>query len=135
MNIPTATTTESVAVFKGVNVSVGGLALRNLSVWGDDLQPTGAQLGRPLRLVLGAEAFRAALVDIDFESHRIAFHNPKTFHIPPGFDRLVLRARESNGIPTTMVSIEGRAPVSAIFDLGSGSRWPYPALTSNHSIF
>ncbi len=66
MQEPAATTMETFDVYSGVDVSVGGLALHKLSIWGGDLKFTAAQLGHPLGLVLGAEAFKAALVDIDF---------------------------------------------------------------------
>ena len=120
MQAPAATSMETFDVIKDTDVSVAGLTLGKLSIWGGDLKFTAAQVGHKIDLVLGAEAFKAALVDIDFEARRIAFHDPAKFHIPPGFRSMaVVPEPGSDGIRTIMLSIEGKAPVATIFDLGS----------------
>ena len=108
-------------LYGGVDVSAGGIRLGNLVVHGTDLQPVSRYLGRPLTVVLGAEAFQSALVDLDFHNRQLAFHDPENFKIPEGFVRVPMMTDPIDGAPSITVSIEDRAPTAAVFDLGSAA--------------
>ena len=119
--VPGAAGSVMSQLYGKVEVAIGDVQFRNLSVHGMDLSTVGQQLGRPLNVVLGAEAFETSLVELDFRNRQIAFHNPKTFKIPDGFIRVPMRPEKIDGAPAIDISIEDRAPVSAIFDLGSAA--------------
>jgi hypothetical protein len=100
-----------------VEVRVGPLVLtRDEAIVFDttDLSAVGA---RPVDLFLGREVFDALLVDIDFPSRQIAFHDPRSFSPPPG--AVAVPLRPSGRLRSVPVSIDGRAPVPATFDLGN----------------
>ena len=102
----------------GVDITAAGLHLKNVNVLILDLAPIGAQLGRPLSMILGREVFEAAMVDIDFPDRKIAFHDPQTFQAPTRVSAVAL-VSSMHGGRHLMVSIEGHPPVTADFDLGN----------------
>jgi predicted aspartyl protease len=104
----------------GVTISVGGLTLKNVQVVIADLASVAAGIGRPLPIILGREAFTAAIVDIDFPARRIAFHDPAAFHAPPGAIRLPLTDTPDR-LHELPMSVEGGAAEPTNFDLGSST--------------
>jgi hypothetical protein len=120
MSIKGAANSVQAGIANGVTIKVGGLTLKNVRVAIIDLSQVAAGLGRPLPLVLGRDAFEAAIVDIDFPGRRIAFHNPAAFSKPAGAVRLPL-TETSEKVREVPASVEGAAPGPATFDLGSGS--------------
>ena len=108
------------ATAKHVTIDVGGLRLRDVEVAIVDLSSVAAGLGRPLPLILGRDAFDAAVVDIDFPGRKIAFRNPAAFHPPAGAIRLPLTPTPDR-LHEVPMSLEGGAPVRTTFDLGSST--------------
>jgi hypothetical protein len=108
------------AIAKHVTIDVGGLQLRDVEVAIVDLSAVAAGLGRPLPLILGRDAFDAAVVDIDFPARKIAFHDPAAFHPPASAIRLPLSGTPDRQREVPM-SLEGGAPVRTTFDLGSST--------------
>lgn len=104
---------------RDVSFEVGALKLQNLNVATLDLRAISAQLGAPLPVILGAEVFKQLIVDIDFETKQIAFHDPAGFKPPKG--AAVVPVTSSGGIRAVPVSIEGGPPVQVHFDIGNGS--------------
>lgn len=111
--------TQDAGLARGVKVEIGALMLNGLTVGIIDLAGVEKQLGRPLPVILGKEVFNELIVDIDFDKHLIAFHDPASYVPPREATRLALL--ENNGIRTIEASIEGRAPVRFDFDIGNGS--------------
>lgn len=103
----------------GVNIRIGDLELRDLTVVLIDLRGVEKLLGRPLPVILGKEVFNDLVVSLDFQAKTIAFTDPATFTPPPGATAVPVMA--VNGIRTVPVSIEGAPPVPMDFDLGNGS--------------
>ena len=101
----------------GVDITAAGLHLKNVSVLILDLSAIGAQMGRPLPMILGREVFEVAMVDIDFPGRRIAFHDPKAFTAPAGATNVPLQLIDDQR--RLDISIEGAAPIPAEFDLGN----------------
>lgn len=101
----------------GVRVSVGDLGLAGIEAFVFDLSPMERVTGRKIPVVLGADAFRAAVVEVDPAAHVVVFHDPARFAPPAGALRLPLaRVGDSRAVE---VAIEGRSPVRLLLDLGS----------------
>ena len=103
----------------GVNIRVGDLELKDLTVVLIDLRGIGKLLGRPVPIILGKEVFNDLAVSLDFQAKTIAFTDPAAFAPPAG--AVAVPIMSVNGIRTVPVSIEGAAPVQMDFDLGNGS--------------
>lgn len=102
---------------EGVRVEAIGVKLPDVTVAVIDLDDVGTRLfGHPLDAIVGRELFDAARLSIDIEgkSIRILPSGAK----PKGV-RLTLKTFHGN--ETVPVSVEGRRPVRAEFDLGNGS--------------
>lgn len=73
-------------------------------------------LGRPVQLIVGRPLFDSGRIRIDMVQGVIeraeSGSEPRGTRLPVGEDR---------GLPTIPASVEGHAPVAAIFDLGNGS--------------
>lgn len=104
----------------GITITVGNLTLKNVQAVIADLTPVAAGLGRPLPMILGRDAFSAAIVDIDFPARRIAFHEPATFHAPPGAVRLPLTDTRDR-LHELPMSVEGGAAELTTLDLGNST--------------
>ena len=107
-----------VSVARGVEIRVGALELRDLTVAVLDLGGVSKQIGTPLTVILGKELFNDMVVEIDYPARRIAFHDPARWsyrgsgsHVPLTKDR---------GLRKVPVSVEGRAPITVGFDIGQG---------------
>ena len=96
-------------------IEVGGVVLNKVTLATLDLAGAGGP-SRPL--ILGEEVFNAAVVDIDFAHHRIAFRDPARFAMPP--DAIEVPLVRDGDLRLTPVSIEGRPPALFEFDLGAG---------------
>lgn len=80
-----------------------------------DLGEVSARLiGRPVDMLLGRDLFDNARLHIDIQGGTIAIHEgaPRGVGLPLSAHR---------GIPAVPASVEGHAPVQAVFDLGNGS--------------
>lgn len=112
------TASAEASAIPDVSIAVGGATLRGVTTASMDLGAVSAQMGHPLTVILGADIFRDAVVDIDFAHRRIAFRDPGRFEPPPG-------AVGSDLVPAggqyvVGASVAGRA-ARLDFDLGSGS--------------
>jgi hypothetical protein len=76
-------------------------------------------IGHPLPVILGKEAFNQLVVDVDFPNRRVAFHAPEGFRAPARAVNVPLR-EGAGGMRVLEVSVEGRAPVPVLFDVGNG---------------
>jgi hypothetical protein len=110
---------DTAGLIGGVDIQMGDLALKNLTVGTLDLGSIGARIGRPLPVILGKEVFNELIVDIDFANRRIAFHDPAAFTPPAGAMAVPLKA--AGGLRTVAVSVEGANAIDVDFDLGNGS--------------
>lgn len=96
--------------FAGINLN-GPAALADLSAFG--------QTGESLEVILGRPIFEGFGVELDFASHRLTVHQRGTFH--PAEARRVDLPFSGVGTRKVQISIEGKAPIWAGFDLGSNS--------------
>jgi hypothetical protein len=97
----------------GMQVEIGSLSLHAVKTAISDL-PDPKTYGQA---VLCNDLFANAVVDIDFENHRVAFRDPTHFAQP---DRsFFLRLTHTSDIRTVPLYIEGIEPVQAEFFLAS----------------
>ena len=118
---------------KPVELRLGPLTLSPVRAYAMDLSLFTLGLGRPFRMMLGREVFEPLLVDIDFPSRKIAFHDPRRFSAPHGAVAVPLvPAGHVRSIP---VSIEGLPPIQATFDIGnSGALDLSPRYAARHKL-
>lgn len=110
---------EPAEMASGVDIDLGGVVLRNLTVALIDMGPIEKLVGRPIPVILGKEVMNELVVDLDFEGRTIAFHEPAGFRAPPG--AVSVPATLSTGLRAVPVAIEGAPPVLMDFDIGNGS--------------
>ncbi|MBF5043509.1 hypothetical protein FGE12_14010 [Aggregicoccus sp. 17bor-14] len=103
----------------GVDILLGDLQLKGLTVAIIDLAQVAKEIGHPLPVVLGKEAFNQLVVDVDFPNRRIAFHEPRGFQAPAGAVKVPLK-ESTGGMREVQISVEGRPPVPVLFDVGNG---------------
>lgn len=103
----------------GVDIILGDLRLMGLTVVVIDLADVARQMGHPLPVILGKEAFNQLVVDVDFPNRRVAFHESTSFKAPPRAVRLPL-VESAGGQRAVQLSIEGRPAVPVLFDVGNG---------------
>ncbi len=101
-----------------VAVRVGPLGVGGASVIVLDLSQIERSVGRPIDVILGMEAFRAGIVDIDFPRRTIRFA-PAAGFVPPA-GAVAVPIREANGRRTIPISVNGGPAIQADLDLGHG---------------
>ena len=107
------------AIASGVTVQAGSFRAADATVLMLDLDVIAGHIGRPIDVILGMEAFRSGIVDIDFPGRRINFRPAEGFTPPAGAVALpVDMADRRHTIP---VSVNGGPPMRADIDLGNGS--------------
>jgi predicted aspartyl protease len=98
-------------------VEAAGVTLADVTIGVIDLDDVGARLfGRKLNAIVGRDLFDAARLSIDIEGGSIAAIPRAT--APMGVRLSLTHFRGNETVP---LSIEGRGPVQAEFDLGNGS--------------
>ncbi len=123
---------ETFGFIGGVEVQLGDLSLHDLKVGAFDFAAVAKDIGHPTPFVLGDELFNEVAIDIDFEHHRIAFHDPASVSKPSGSVEIPLLRVKDRTVP---VSVEGAAPVPFEFDLGQGSALAvFPAYYKAHKL-
>ena len=45
-------------------------------------------LGHPVHGILGVSIFHSFVIELDYFSHKVRFHNPETYHVPKRFNKL-----------------------------------------------
>jgi predicted aspartyl protease len=106
------------SVEPGVDLSLGGLTLKGLTVGVLDLAALVKTSGETWSAVLGDEVFNETIVDFDFPNRRIAFRSPVGFRPPP--DAITLNLKRDGGAYLVPLSLEGGPPANFIMDTGYG---------------
>ncbi len=83
-----------------------------------DLAPLAASFNEPIVALIGADLFDSLMVDLDFDKQLVAFRDPATAKRLSGATELAL-SRGALGRRRFAISVEGRAPIQASFDLGA----------------
>jgi predicted aspartyl protease len=103
-------------ITQGVDLGLGALTLKGLTVGVYDLAAINKPAGETWRAVLGDEMFNETVVDLDFPGSRIAFHDPAGYQPPPGAIAVPLtRDGDAHLIP---LSIEDGPAAGFVMDTG-----------------
>ena len=102
----------------GVTLEVANLKLQDMTVAIVDLHDISQRLGRDVPVILGKEFFNDTIVDIDYPNSRIAFHDPEGWSYEA--NGVTLPLPDLEGTRSVEVSIEGKKPIRAGFDIGQG---------------
>lgn len=103
-----------------VTLRLAGYAIELSSVAIIDLAPVVAAGGGSFDMVLGRDAFREVILDLDLPGGRFALHPRPGFSPPNAAARLALTTG-SRQEPTIPISIESHPSVAATLDLGSSN--------------
>lgn len=106
-------------IVSGVTLTAGSLRMTNLSVLVIDMAPVAQAVGRPMPVILGRDAFKAAVVAIDFPNRTIRFASRDGFRPPAGATRVVL-GDEDGRLRSVKIAVAGLPPVESTLDLGNG---------------
>lgn len=101
-----------------VSIEVGPLGISRATVVVIDLSQIERGIGRPIDAILGMEAFRAGLVDIDFPARTIRFAPAAGFSSPAG--AVAVPIRQEGHRRTIPIAVGGGPPIQADLDLGHG---------------
>ncbi len=99
-----------------VTITAGAMTITNSEAVVFDHETISKAMGHSSYVTLGGDAFRHAVVDIDFKHRRLAFRDPSRFVAPAHAQELPLTGRDIRSLPVT---VDGR-PVRMQFDLGNG---------------
>ena len=104
----------------GLEFQVGGVKLATDSYLVMDFRPIfGADGGSP-HLILGVDALKDHVLDIDFPARRLAVWPRASFQPGNDAERFAV-ARNSRGQLSIPIAFEGKSPVAAALDLGSSN--------------
>jgi predicted aspartyl protease len=81
-----------------------------------ELAPISAASQRAFGLIIGQDALRTVVADLDFPGRRIAFHDPDAYTLPPG--ARPIPARTEGRELLVPVTVESR-PMELVFDTGA----------------
>lgn len=84
-----------------------------------DLDLISSSMGLPIDIVIGRHLFDGTVVEVDFPGRRLAIGADLWTTRGSGLDLPI--GRGQHGERVVQLSIEGRAPIAAVFDLGSSS--------------
>ena len=101
-----------------ISVRVGPLGISRASAVVLDLSQIERGVGRPIDAILGMEAFRAGIVDIDFSARTIRFAPASGFSPPAG--AIAVPIRQEHGRRTIPIAIGSGPLLQADLDLGHG---------------
>ncbi|HET7707984.1 MAG TPA: aspartyl protease family protein [Sphingomicrobium sp.] len=104
--------------YKGIDLTVGGLRMKDLTIMAIDLAPVSRGIGREIPVVLGRDALKASVVTIDFPARTIRFAARADFRAPGGATRLAMGG--DGHLPAVKLSVAGLPPIDATLDLGNG---------------
>jgi hypothetical protein len=121
------------SVISGLEIQIGDLTLPTTAASVVDFAPLAKHIGHPLPFLLGDEAFKDLVVDIDFAHHRIAFRQPGSQAAPAGAVAVPMtRVQDEHLVP---VSIEGATPAQFELGLGnSGEMLVYQSYYQSHNV-
>jgi predicted aspartyl protease len=106
----------SAKLIQGVRIEAAGVVVPDAMLGVVDLSDVGRRLlGRPLDLIVGRDLFYAARLMIDLKGGRIEAVSKS--RRPRGVELPLIENKGNEELPLV---VEGRAPVSAVFDLGNG---------------
>jgi len=105
---------------RDVALSSGSLSVRRAKAVVVDLSMFNSVTGRPMPFMLGIEALKNVIIDIDYPNRRIAFRPGKDFDYEGSGNTVKLRRLES-GRHAIEASIEGRETGWYLIDTGSGN--------------
>lgn len=126
------------SIVHGLTITLGKLTITPHEAVALDISSVEKQLGHPLPVILGGDAFSKAVVDIDFTTHRIAFRDPASFESPAKATALPIAAHNENRAISVMVE---QQPAMLLFDLGNGGAlslfprfWDRPAFKEGRKL-
>lgn len=112
--------TTTAGIVEGITLQVGGLTLGPVTAATLDLSDIGRQLGRPMPVILGKEAFHALVVDVDYPNRRLRFLDPARFAYDGRGTRLEVLPG-GDGHRHVRMAIEGLPEAVFALDTGQGS--------------
>ena len=124
---------ESVALARGVDIRLGAVTLKNLTVGIYDFAPLAAAMKHPLPVLLGKEVMNEAVIDIDFAASRIRMVDRAAYR-PTAAAREVALVTLT-GLRAVPIRIEDGPEVLGMFDLGSAKALTlFPSYVAEHGL-
>ena len=105
---------------RGVSVSLPGVALLNQTIYVLPLDSLFA-IGRKIDGVLGNDILKEFVVEIDYSARTINLYEPHGYQYSGSGDVIPLAMDEGLPFVRASVTLEGRAPIEAKFEIDSGS--------------
>jgi Aspartyl protease/PDZ domain len=112
--------TQAASLASGVNITLGDVELKDLTVAIIDLGDLTRRFGRSMPVIMGKELFNNAIVDIDYPRQRVAFHDAANYGYEETGHSLQMHPTH-NGKRLVELSIEDQPPAMFQVDTGSGA--------------
>ncbi len=124
---------ESVALARGVDIRLGAVTLKNLTVGIYDFAPLAAAMKHPLPVLLGKEVMNEAVIDIDFAASRIRMVDRAAYRPTTAAREVALVTL--TGLRAVPIRIEDGPEVLGMFDLGSAKALTlFPSYVAEHGL-
>jgi hypothetical protein len=105
---------------KNVSLAFAGIELAVPSAAVVDLSPMQHVLGRPVDGALGYDVFASYVVAVDYEKHRLSFHDPDSYAYSGRGEKVPLRIEHKVPFATAQLKVFGHEQVSHMFLIDTG---------------
>lgn len=105
---------------KNVSLAFAGIDLAVPSAAVVDLSSMRHVLGRPVDGALGYDVFAQYVVAVDYEKHRVSFHDPETFAYAGRGEKVPLRIERNVPFAAAQLKVLGHEQVQRMFLIDTG---------------
>jgi hypothetical protein len=105
---------------KNVSLAFAGIDLAVPSAAVVDLSSMQHVLGRPVDGALGYDVFASYVVAVDYEKHRLSFHDPDTYAYEGRGEKIALRIERNVPFAAAQLKVFGHDQVSRMFLIDTG---------------
>ena len=113
---------QDLGFVEGLTLSLGALALDDLTLFSLDLAPLEELEGRKMDLILGYEFISRVVLDIDYEASLVGLHAPEGFDYRGPGARVPLTLQNNHPHVRAQVLLGDREPVETVFMVDTGAR-------------
>ena len=113
---------QDLGFVEGLTLSLGALALDDLTLLSLDLSPLEGLEGRKMDVILGYEFISRVVLDIDYEAGLVSLHAPEGFDYRGPGARVPLTLQNNHPHVRAQVLLEDREPVEGVFMVDTGAR-------------